>query len=266
MSTVDRRHEDPEQRRPRRATSACSARSRSGSRTSSTWWKEMGPAGFQAGRRLPAHRGQRRRRRLGALRLREDARLPLGHLPRRRRAGPHASASATTWASPSGRRSRASTATRCAASSSPRATPSRRASSSSACSATPRPIALRPAQPLPGERRGGPPPLGDGLPAAQLLRPRRPRGGRGAARAPPRQPRQAAHPRRLQRAVHRLARRSSCSRCSPTATASTSSLALAESGFDPLVAHDALHADRGGAPHVRRRDRRGARRRAHRAS
>ena len=30
---------------------------------------------------------------------------------------------------------------------------------------------LRPAQPVPGQRRGGPAPLGDGLPAARLLRP-----------------------------------------------------------------------------------------------
>ena len=40
---------------------------------------------------------------------------------------------------------------------------------------------VRPAQPVPGQRRGRPPPVGDGLPAAQVLRPRRPRGSRGAA-------------------------------------------------------------------------------------
>ena len=39
--------------------------------------------------------------------------------------------------------------------------------------------------------------------------------------------------------------------------------ALAESGFDPLGAHDEVHADRGGAPHVRRRERRVARHSAH---
>ena len=43
----------------------------------------MGPDGSAGLRRLPAHGGQRRPVRLGALRLREDARLPLGHLPRR---------------------------------------------------------------------------------------------------------------------------------------------------------------------------------------
>src|SRR6266700_3664965 len=52
---------------------------------------------------------------------------------------------------------------------------------------------LRPAQSLPGQRRGGAASLGDGLPAALVLRPRRPRRGRGPARAPERQSRQAAH-------------------------------------------------------------------------
>ncbi|MEJ7704870.1 MAG: hypothetical protein WKF47_14980 [Geodermatophilaceae bacterium] len=42
---------------------------------------------------------------------------------------------------------------------------------------------LRPAQPVPGQRRGGPAPLGDGLPAAGLLRPRGPGRGRAAAQA-----------------------------------------------------------------------------------
>jgi len=37
-----------------------------------------------------------------------------------------------------------------------------------------RAVAVRPAQPVPGQRRGGPPPLGDGLPAARVLRPQRP--------------------------------------------------------------------------------------------
>ena len=70
----------------------------------------------------------------------------------------------------------------------------------------PLPEHVRPAQPVSGERRRGPPPLGDGLPAALVLRPRRPRRGGGAARAPERQPRQAAHPRRVQRADRQLAR------------------------------------------------------------
>ena len=49
------------------------------------WWDDVGPDGSTDYRRLPAHRDQRRSARLGALRLREDARLPLGHLPRTRR-------------------------------------------------------------------------------------------------------------------------------------------------------------------------------------
>ena len=69
---------------------------------------------------------------LGQLRPREDARLPLGHLPRRRRARPARSPSATTRASRCGRRCPASTAPTCAGCSSCRATPSRRRSSSSA--------------------------------------------------------------------------------------------------------------------------------------
>ena len=129
---------------------------------------------------------------------------------------------------------RASTATRCAASSSPRATPSRPASSSSACSATPRPSLydLRNLFQVNVEE-------GRHLWAMvyllhTLLRPRRPRGGRGAAPAPLRQPRQAAHPRRLQRAVRPTGSPSSCSRCSPTATASISCSRWPRAGFDPL--------------------------------
>ena len=64
---------------------------------------------------------------------------------------------------------------------------------------------VRPAQPVPGQRRGGPPPVGDGVPAAPLLRPRRPRRGRRDARAPLGRRRQPAHPRRVQRADARLA-------------------------------------------------------------
>ena len=43
-----------------------------------------------------------------------------------------------------------------------------------------RAVALRHAQRVPGQRRGGPPPLGDGLSAAEIFRPRRPRGGRAS--------------------------------------------------------------------------------------
>ena len=88
-----------------------------------------------------------------------------------------------------------------------------------------RAVALRHAQPVPGQRRGRPPPLGDGLPAAEVFRPRRPRGGRGAAAPPLRRRRQ----RRACSAPSTRRRptgcRSSCSPSSPTATARCSSRA-----------------------------------------
>ena len=57
---------------------------------------------------------------------------------------------------------------------------------------------LRPSQSLPGQCRGGPSPLGDGLPAPRVLRSRGTRAGRGTVDAPLRQRGCAAHPRRLQ--------------------------------------------------------------------
>ena len=68
-----------------------------------------------------------------------------------------------------------------------------------------RAVALRPAQPVPGQCRGRTPSVGDGLPAAQVFRPRRPRRGGRAAAPPLRQRRRAAHARRLQRGDARLA-------------------------------------------------------------
>ena len=121
-----------------------------------------------------------------------------------------------------------------------------------------RALALRPAQPVPGECRGRPASLGDGLPAAKVFRPRRARGSGGTAAPPLRRSRHAAHARRVQRGDAGLAVASSCSPSSPTATARCSLAALAQSGFDPLSPHLPLHADRGSAPHVRRRDRRAA--------
>ena len=61
------------------------------------------------------------------------------------------------------------------------------------------PQPVRPAQPVPGERGGRPPPLGHGLSAAQVLRQGRPRGRRSPAGAPQRQRGQPAHPASLQR-------------------------------------------------------------------
>ena len=96
------------------------------------------PGRLPGQRRVPPHRDRRRPGGLGQLRPRQDARLPLGDLPRRARARPHASRSAITWASRSGRRCPASTAPTCAGCSSCRATPSRRRSSSSGSCASPR--------------------------------------------------------------------------------------------------------------------------------
>ena len=62
-----------------------------------------------------------------------------------------------------------------------------------------RAVALRHAQPLPGQCRGRPPPLGHGLPAAEIFRPRRPRGGRRAAAPLVGFRGSAAHAGRLQR-------------------------------------------------------------------
>ena len=124
---------------------------------------------------------------------------------------------------------------------------------------------VRPAQPVPGERRGRPAPVGDGVPAARLLRPRGARGGRGAAAPQLRQPGRAAHPRRVQRGdaglavvlhVHLLHRPG---RQVPARHAEGVRLR-------PAVAHLRVHAQGGGAPHVRRDHRRGPRGRAHRAA
>jgi benzoyl-CoA 2,3-dioxygenase component B len=130
-------------------------------------------------------------------------------------------------------------------------------------------VALRHAQPVPGQRRGGPPPVGDGLSAAQVLRQGRPRRGRGAARAPLGRPRPPADPRRVQPALRPLAvvlllhhvrrpRRQVPAR-RPARERLRSAGALLR-----------VHAHRGGVPPVRRRDRHGAhhpaRRRARGAS
>ena len=113
------------------------------------------------------------------------------------------------------------------------------------------PSLVRPAQPVPGQRRGGPAPLGDGVPPAPLLRSRRARRGRRDARTPLRRRRPAAHPRRVQRAdaglavvllLHLLHRPR---RQVPARLA-------ARVGVRSAVADVRLHAEGGGAPHVRR--------------
>ena len=225
------------------------------------WWADMGPEGTTQHRRLPAHRDQRRAQGLGAFRLREDARLPLGHLPRARRSRPQGELRRAQ-----GRARVAGSAGRVPLEPAP---PDRhagrhraRVGRAAAPSRPHLPVALRPAQPLPGQRRGRPPPVGDGVPAARVLRPRRPRGSRGAARAPLGRRRQSAHPRRVQRAdaglarvlhVHLLHR----------PRRQVPALLARRIGLRPARAHDALHADRGSAPHVRRRVGRGPHHPAH---
>ncbi len=80
--------------------------------------------------------------------------------------------------------------------------------------------------------------------------------------APERQPRQAAHPRRVQRADRQLARLLHVHDVHRPRRQVAAAVAVGELARS-AVAHDALHADRGSAPHVRRRDRRRAHRRAH---
>ena len=122
---------------------------------------------------------------------------------------------------------------------------------------------VRPAQPVPGERRGGAAPVGDGLPAARLLRPRGPGGGRGTAAPQLGQPRLAAHPGRLQRGdpglavvlhVHLLHRPG---RQVPARHAEGKRLRSAQP-------HLRVHAQGGGAPHDGGHHRRGPGGAAHR--
>ena len=140
-------------------------------------------------RRLPAvaglfaHRLLGRSARLGQVRLRQDARLSLGHLAGAAGREPHNSVRRELWparlAGSAGRASRhAAPADR---------DPGRHRAGlgrAAAPSRQDRALALRFAQFVPGQCRGRPPSLGDGLSAAEIFRPRRPRGGRRVA-APP---------------------------------------------------------------------------------
>ena len=88
-----------------------------------------------------------------------------------------------------------------------------------------RALALRHAQRVPGQCRGRPPPLGDGLHPAEIFRPRRPRGGGASCcSAAPATPtsRACSAPSTRRR---RTGSPSTCSRSSPTATARCSSKA-----------------------------------------
>lgn len=67
------------------------------------------------------------------------------------------------------------------------------------------PVALRSAQPVPGQCRRRPPIMGDGVPAPQLFWTRWPRGGRSHARTPVRGSGSPPHPGGVQRKDARLA-------------------------------------------------------------
>ena len=182
MTDRDHRREDPEQRRPRRAIARLQRALEAWQPQFIDWWKDDGPGRLAGARHLPAHRDLGRDRRLGALRLREDAGLSLGHLPRAEAGRPRARLR---------RQRRPAGVGRGAGRVPQHAAPARRhagrhRAGERRAAARPRrdrAVALRPAQPVPGQRRGGPSPVGDGLPAPHVLRPRRPRGGRGAARS-----------------------------------------------------------------------------------
>ena len=162
------------------------------------WWKNMGPSDFQAADvylRTAISVDAQGWAHYGAVKMPEYrwgiflADPVAGAQDRLRR---------PDGRSPRGSRSRASIARRCAGRHAGRHRA--RLGRAAAPARAHLPVAVRPEEPLPGERRGRPPPLGDGVPAARVLRPRRPRGGRGAARASLRRCRQAAHPHHVQRA------------------------------------------------------------------
>ncbi len=225
------------------------------------WWHDMGPEGCAGLRRLPAHRDQRRSAGLGAVRLREDARLPLGHLPEPGRAEPQDPLRRPHGREPRGRTCPASTAPTCAASSSRRATPSRRRSSSSATSGSPRRACTTCATCSRSTSRKAAT-CGrwstccthfgrDGREEAEALLERR-SGDAG----------QPAHPRRVQREDARLAALLHV-HLLHRPRRQVPALRAGREQLRPAGAHDEVHADRGSAPHVRRRERRVARDPAH---
>ena len=228
------------------------------------WWMDMGPEGFQTADvylRTAVRVESQGPDHWADVRLRADAAVPVGHPARAAGRRPHhpvrrAQGRAGVAGDP--RRVPRHAAP-------PDRDPGRHRARVGRAAALPgqdRAVALRHAQPVPGERRGGPSPVGDGLPAPEVLRARRPRGGRAAPAAPLRQRRLAAHARRLQRGDARLAvvlhvhvlhrpRRQDAARVAGAV------------GLRSAVTHLPLHADRGSVPHVRRRERRVPHHRAH---
>ena len=237
-----------------RRPTLCSARSRRGSRSYLDWWREMGPEGFQDDDVYLRTATSVDAEGWATLRLREDARLPLGHLPRRRRCptarigfGDHMGE--PVWQQVPGEHRNMLRRLIVTQGDTEPASVEQQRILGKTC-----PSALRSAQPLPGERRGGAASLGDGLPAPRVLRPRRPRGGRGrcfsAAAATPTSPRilgafNEPSPDWLSFFMFTYF----TDRDGKYQLAS-----LAESGLRSALAHLPLHADRGGASHVRRRD------------
>ena len=220
-----------------------------------------GTGGGQRAGGVSPHRHLRRPQRLGELRLHPDAGLPLGRLPRGPRAGsPH------RLRGPQGRAGLATGAGRLPGGAAPadrdpgryRAGLGRAAAPSRANLS----LRVRPAEPLPDQRRGGTPPLGDGLPAPRPLRPRRARGGAGVAGAALRRRRPAPHPHRVQRADPGLARAVHVHLPHRSRRQVPAPLA-GRIGLRPAGPHLPVHADRGGPPHVRRHHRSRPRRAAH---
>ena len=245
--------QDPEQRQSRRRPPGAARAGELASRLHRLV-EGHGAGRFPGRAGLSAHRRLGRSEGLGQVRLREDARISLGHPAGAEGGGPQNSVRPPLRRA--GLAGRAGRISRHAAAS--RRHPGRHRAGLGRAAAPPRQdraVALRHAQRLPGQRRGRPPPVGDGLYSAEIFRPRRPRGGRRAAAAPLRRRRQAAHARRLQRGdaglavvphvhvLHRPRRQDAARK--PGAIRLRSA-----------VAHLPLHADRRGAPHVRRRDRR----------
>ena len=214
--------------------------------------------------RVPAHRDRHRPRRLGQLGPGADGGLPLGHLPVRAQPRPR------DRVRPAQGRARlaggARRVPRRPAAAAGRAGRHRaRLGGAAALPGRHRAEPVRPAQPVPGQRGGRPPPVGHGVPAARLLRPGRPGGGRAAAAAALRRPGQPAHPGRVQRADHRLAVVLHVHLLHRPGRQVPARHAQGER-LRPAVADLRVHAPRGSAPHVRRHHRRAAHRPAHRAA
>ena len=253
-------HQDPQQRESQRRSPGAESAGGLASRLHGLVGRH-GAGRLSAVAGLSAHRLFGRSARLGQVRLRQDAGISLGHS-----------------AGAAGREPRHSLRRelrQAGVAGSPRRTPRHAAppdrdpgrhrtglGRAAAPSRQDRALALRLAQSVPGQCRGRPPSLGDGLSAAEVFRPRRPRGSRRFVAPPLRRRGQPAHARRLQRGdaglavvlhVHLLHRPR---RQDAAALAGAVRLRSA-------VAHLPLHADRRGASHVRRRDRHQPRRAAH---